>query len=67
MTYLFVWLCLVPVAACRTFAAVRGLSPFVEHRLQECTDSVVGSHWVVAPTAYGLLVPCPGIEPTSPT
>ena len=32
----------------------------------ECVGSVVVAHWLSCPAACGILVPCPGIEPTSP-
>ena len=71
--YLFIWLHRVLVAACRIFHCGTQASLVVAHGLHscnvqtlECAGSVVAACRLSCPTARGILVPQPGIEPASP-
>ena len=63
--YLFTWLHQVLVAACGLFVAACGLLSSCGTQAPEHVGSVVAACGLSCPTACGILVPQPGIEPAS--
>ena len=67
LKYSFTWLCRVLAVACGILIASREIFCCRTHTLKLwCMSSVVVAHGPSCSMARGTLVPCPGIEPTSP-
>ena len=70
--YLFILLCRILAVACRIFIASWGIFHWSAQtlcsgtRAPECAGSVVVTGGLSCSTACGILVPWPGIEPSSP-
>ena len=53
-------------SCCAWGSGVHGLCSCGMQVLLRRTSSLVAAHWLSCPVAFGILVPQPGIEPTSP-